>query len=451
MKDVKNLHFPLIVIALFWAGTGCQSLTLTPLPKGANATEEIDKLHAEQESAIAQQVDALSPSNFKNALKSLDEATKSRDAGDKPEKTLQSIAEGRAYLKKAWDSAALARTALGTAVQKREEALQVNAPQYAKISFDAVDEDFKAVTRRIEENDTSPAEKNRDLLAGRYQRVKTEALREFELGPARMNIEQAQNEQAAGLVPITLSEATKLFKEANLLLDNSPDDPAAWEDHTAAARIAAVRLLKFTRDGKALGGRNPESVLLLKEANEEKIATKTAALDQMNRINVESQSTIKNLEDEKGQLANQQKFNGLFTKAQDAFSADEAEVFKQGNKLVMRLKGFDFSNGTAVIEPKNYALLNKVGPVAQSFGKSTIVIEGHTDAVGSAASNQQLSEKRAAAVAQYLEANSGIAPESIKTTGYGYQKPIATNKTAKGRAQNRRVDIIIEPQDQTFR
>lgn len=81
------------------------------------------------------------------------------------------------------------------------------------------------------------------------------------------------------------------------------------------------------------------------------------------------------------------------------------------------------------------------------FGPSNIVIEGHTDSLGKKDLNEELAEKRAEAVKKYLESNDGgIESAKIEAIGLGDNKPLATNKTAEGRAQNRRVDIIITPE-----
>ncbi len=75
-----------------------------------------------------------------------------------------------------------------------------------------------------------------------------------------------------------------------------------------------------------------------------------------------------------------------------------------------------------------------------------ILVEGHTDDVGSDASNQLLSERRAAAVAAYLVSAGGFAPEAAENKGYGESQPVAANDTDQGRARNRRVEIVIRSQ-----
>ena len=76
----------------------------------------------------------------------------------------------------------------------------------------------------------------------------------------------------------------------------------------------------------------------------------------------------------------------------------------------------------------------------KSHRKSSITVEGHTDSIGSAEANQDISEKRANAVKEYL-VSKGIDGSRIQTKCYGKTKPIATNKTREGRAKNRRIEI----------
>jgi outer membrane protein OmpA-like peptidoglycan-associated protein len=78
------------------------------------------------------------------------------------------------------------------------------------------------------------------------------------------------------------------------------------------------------------------------------------------------------------------------------------------------------------------------------YPNSTIQVVGHTDNTGSAAYNQDLSERRARAVASILAVN-GVSQGRLTAVGRGEGEPIASNLTAQGRAQNRRVDIIIRP------
>lgn len=90
--------------------------------------------------------------------------------------------------------------------------------------------------------------------------------------------------------------------------------------------------------------------------------------------------------------------------------------------------------------PESQANLDVLANFMKSHKKSSITVEGHTDSIGSAEANQDISEKRANAVKEYL-VSKGIDGSRIQTKGYGKTKPIATNKTREGRAKNRRIEI----------
>ena len=102
---------------------------------------------------------------------------------------------------------------------------------------------------------------------------------------------------------------------------------------------------------------------------------------------------------------------------------------------------FDFDKAT--LKPGGEDRIDEILPALKEDPKKRVLVEGHTDSVGSEQYNQGLSERRADAVARYL-ASQGISMSRIETRGYGESKPVASNSTAEGRAQNRRVEITTE-------
>jgi len=86
--------------------------------------------------------------------------------------------------------------------------------------------------------------------------------------------------------------------------------------------------------------------------------------------------------------------------------------------------------------------------VLKEYDKTLIDIAGHTDSTGSEQYNQQLSERRANTVAQYLRSK-GVLDTRIATVGYGESRPIASNDTPEGRALNRRVELTLTPLTQS--
>lgn len=101
---------------------------------------------------------------------------------------------------------------------------------------------------------------------------------------------------------------------------------------------------------------------------------------------------------------------------------------------------FDFDK--AVLKPEGRKLLDQVATQVQTINLETIIAVGYTDSIGSVAYNLKLSQRRANAVKTYL-VSKGIDPNRIYTEGKGKSNPVASNKTAAGRAKNRRVEIEI--------
>ena len=121
-------------------------------------------------------------------------------------------------------------------------------------------------------------------------------------------------------------------------------------------------------------------------------------------------------------------------------------VTRQGDRIILNMpSNITFATDQDQVIPPFYPTLNSVGIVLRKFNRSLIDINGHTDSTGNAAYNQGLSERRAASVANYLGERGGIDQRRISTLGYGATQPIASNATPEGRAQNRRVEVLISP------
>ena len=112
-----------------------------------------------------------------------------------------------------------------------------------------------------------------------------------------------------------------------------------------------------------------------------------------------------------------------------------------GSKIIS-LEGANFDFNKATLKPEGMAKLDQAAAVMAEHTDLTVGVEGHTDSVGSDAYNQKLSERRAQAAVDYL-VSKGVDASRLQPTGYGESKPVASNDTAEGRAQNRRVDLVV--------
>jgi outer membrane protein OmpA-like peptidoglycan-associated protein len=118
----------------------------------------------------------------------------------------------------------------------------------------------------------------------------------------------------------------------------------------------------------------------------------------------------------------------------------ELQPMLKGESIVV--ENILFSTGKATLRAESYGPLNRLVRLLRENPSVRIEVSGHTDNTGSASLNKRLSRARALTVKRYLESQ-GIAPERIEYEGYGFDRPIAPNTTAEGRAQNRRVEIEV--------
>jgi outer membrane protein OmpA-like peptidoglycan-associated protein len=101
-----------------------------------------------------------------------------------------------------------------------------------------------------------------------------------------------------------------------------------------------------------------------------------------------------------------------------------------------------FETAKSTLLAKSFPKLNDVVSILRDNASFKLQIDGHTDFVGNDEYNQTLSEQRAASVSAYL-VSKGIAENRISSAGYGESRPVADNKTAAGKAQNRRVEMTL--------
>lgn len=128
---------------------------------------------------------------------------------------------------------------------------------------------------------------------------------------------------------------------------------------------------------------------------------------------------------------------------------DGITIVNAGDRLIVTVPNdITFDTDSATVRPALRADLVRVGQNLVNYPNSNVQIIGHTDSDGEAAYNQVLSERRANAVADILQAN-GVSYARIATIGRGENVPIASNLTPEGKAQNRRVEIVIVPSGNT--
>lgn len=121
------------------------------------------------------------------------------------------------------------------------------------------------------------------------------------------------------------------------------------------------------------------------------------------------------------------------------------EVVRKEENITLNMPGgVTFLTDSADVRAESYPILDKVAATLGEYHETVIEVAGHTDSSGGTEHNQKLSERRAQSVAAYLTSK-GIEQKRLMVVGDGERDPIASNDTAAGRQQNRRVEMTIVP------
>lgn len=120
-------------------------------------------------------------------------------------------------------------------------------------------------------------------------------------------------------------------------------------------------------------------------------------------------------------------------------------VSREGDNIILNMpSNITFDTNSYTLKGRFHDTLDSVVLVLNEYKSTIVTVMGHTDSTGSKQLNQKLSEERALAVANYMS-QKGVAQQRLAASGYGEAFPIASNGSENGRAQNRRVEIKLEP------
>ena len=251
---------------------------------------------------------------------------------------------------------------------------------------------------------------------------------------------------AGDVNPGAVKKATVALGEAKAAKDSKAIADASQRSISASAD--ALREWAKTRDqlaaADALAKQNAEKAALAQKNAAEKAALEAQNASTSAQLG-EAEAQKKLLKEQRDQIARDavliaQQRDALAARLQSALGA-VASTKNTARGTVTSLSGVLFATGQATLKPEAKVTLAKLAGIMLVFSKTTMEVEGYTDNVGSEATNMTLSTARAKAVTDFLQAQ-GIDPNRMKSVGKGPADPVASNDTADGRAQNRRVEII---------
>ena len=296
--------------------------------------------------------------------------------------------------------------------------------QYRAAARDA-DEAFRRETerKRLGEIAVRDAE-----IAALQARARTEAEKRAAEAEARALAERRASEDRLAAQEAAAREREQARQDLETRL--AAERAAAEREATArsqADRDRAAAELDKTRAELEASRKAAEDAQRSAEAERQKLEQERKAQEshaaELARLQAEQQKTQEELRRTLSQLAT---------------------VREEARGLIVTLPGnIYFDVNKSDVKPSMRARLSDIAKALATVPNQRVLVEGHTDSDGTAQYNLELSRLRAASVRSLLVAG-GVAPERIESQGYGETKPVATNATAAGKAQNRRVEIVIE-------
>jgi outer membrane protein OmpA-like peptidoglycan-associated protein len=290
-----------------------------------------------------------------------------------------------------------------------------------------------------------------------------------ELASARDAVSQAEHSQAGQLTPVKVEEARQALAEAENAFRDREDEADVADLSYIAQRKAEIAI---SAGNQAVAAKELEQASKDREAAQQALyagaqadlnkAKEELEAERLRRERDQAAADLerKRLEEaaSKGQaeVARVQKQLDDERKARDALEkklasamasiAEIANVKEESRGVVITLSGAVlFATGEHTLLPIAKEKLTDVAKAIQGQGFKKIIVEGHTDSVGSPANNEALSLRRAQEVRTYL-ISQGIPADKIEAQGHGQRRPVATNDTPDGRANNRRVELVVTPQ-----
>lgn len=278
-----------------------------------------------------------------------------------------------------------------------------------------------------------------------------------ELVEARTSYKRAAQGPAASLAPAKLDTAKQALSRAEGAFNEEPESQQARDlayiaDRRAREAEAAAALEQAQRDKtaaeqnyKELSQQQLASAKDALQTNQQQIERERQARAQAESARQQAESARTQAEKARQEAEAARREAERVANAALASLKEIAAVKEEKRGVVITLSGAVlFASGKSELLPIAKEKLNQVAATLKDQGSPPLRIEGHTDSTGSAQANRKLSLDRADSVKTHL-ISVGLPADKISTVGHGPDRPVADNATAEGRANNRRVEIIVNP------
>ena len=424
---------------------------------------QVTQLYSAVKSAKSKGAELFAPESYASVSDSLDNAMDAAH-NNKQDNVSEAAAEGLKTIDKLNSDTQKSREILSEVVDARQRAISAGVVSLQADKLTAMDKNLKKASALIEDGKIEDAKQLRPELIEGYTQLELSTLKIGTAELAKSAIANAKKQDAKKYAPKTLAQAEETLALAESILEADRTQTDKANVQAKNAQWLAEKSSSITETVKDFDRRDysTEDIVLWYQQQLNTVNEPIGGQLPFNRSNDEMvqtfQTTVKQLKSAEVEYSEQLALTEMvrttalqyeserkekFEAVQAMFTATEANVYRQRQNVLISAHGFHFPSGKSEIQTDNFPLMNKIIHAIKIFPDSRIEITGHTDSTGSDNINQSVSQSRAENVDKFLVEVGEISKSRIKTTGYGESKPVATNKTAKGRAENRRVEIKI--------
>ena len=436
---MKMLNKPLWLMLIVVLSTGCAELRKAELASGNDPDKAIAEVTKIMTKAQKDQIDVLADKAYSKGSIYLADAKRGVKQGASSESILENAAVAKAFFQDARKTATSRRTLAYRILKARESALSAGVRKSDALvkKMTNIDNDLKSETKQFSRS-LSP--KDFSAFQKKYLALEAGAVQFRELNVAKKAIDQAKNDDADDLAPKSFRTASLDYEAAKNMIAQSPRNPKIYKKSVKGA-VASATLL-FDVMNVILGAKGtPENIAVQIVKQKRALGQLSTNLKTAQKSLEEKEGKLKSQKEQLAKASTQVRFQKAMDEARKVLPQSDALVYQQGNKLVFRLKRINFKSGTAFIPESSKPLISKVDSIIKKLDAEKVVVQGHTDSVGSDTVNKKLSEMRALAVANHISSLRG--GYKLTYAGYGESSPIASNETEVGRSTNRRVDLVV--------
>jgi outer membrane protein OmpA-like peptidoglycan-associated protein len=437
-----NYRFLMITITAITAAACASGPKRVDFPPGTNPQVKVSELRDRVSDDRQKQYDVLSPADFEQASQYLADAQRDINDGKSADRTLEDAGNAAARLQWVEKNAVQHQEELSPILTARQSAIDAHAPQLLTRDFETVDKKLRSLGKDVENGNSHPQASDISELQARYSELELKAIKTSTLSEARTTIARSEKRDAKDKAPLTLKQAKIDYDSALRAIEADRKNPASYQGAVSASLESARKLEQVLTTIDTTQATEAAAVKIY-DQQQQLTQTRQSLRLAENQVSSERQ-TVNALQDKNDTYAAQADLNRRIQTVKGEFSPSEAEIFRDGNQIILRLKAIRFSTSRFELTPSSLATLQKVKDMIAAVPVEKVTVEGHTDNVGNALKNRGLSEQRAEIVKNYLVAENSIPGDKIEAHGFGYDKPLATNETPEGRAINRRVDVVID-------